>query len=115
MERRIFQFKLCQQTPKDPPLESDSFNIFHPGEACDSHALGVRSGMLIGTSWTKMLEFSGAVDSMHQVPCKLKIAELWNTSWQEQAEKCTQCPGPCRCKKVPVKGAKALTPVGHVD
>lgn len=59
-----------------------------------------------------MLEFSGAVDSMHQAPCKLKIAELWNTSWQEQAEKCTRCPRPCRCKKVPVKGAKALTPVG---
>lgn len=103
MARRIFQFKLwlCQQTPKDPPLETDSFSIFHPWEASASHALGVCSEMLTGTSQTKMLEVSGAVDSMHQVSRKLKSEESWTPHGKSRLRN-VQCPGPCRylCQEV---------------
>lgn len=69
MARKNFQFKpwLCQQTPKHPPLETDSFRILHLGKQVSSMPWEFAE-MLTGTSQTKVQEFSGAVDSMHQVP-----------------------------------------------
>lgn len=54
-------------------METDSFGIFHSWEASAFHALGVCSEMLTGTSQTEVLEFSGAVDSVHQVPMSSKV------------------------------------------